>query len=90
MKKKILSFCLCALCCFSCFGITTYAKSVTKSYRFDRNLFTGTVMNFHGYKYISVPAAAYLYNTHTSVVGSGWNYNRYQVTNIYKSGNTLY
>lgn len=90
MKKKILIFCLFTICCFSCFGITAYAKSVTKSYRFDRNLYIGQAMNFHNYKYITVPSGAYLYNTQTTIVGSGWNYNRYQVINIYKSGNTLY
>ena len=62
------------------------AVSVLKTYRYDWNTYYRSSMNYHKHSYINVPSWSRYYSYSEYKVGSGWNYDRYEVINYYSGG----
>lgn len=62
-----------------------HTQSVLKSYKYDHNIFSGSVSNPFDLKYIYVADDARLYNTIDTTISSGWNYIRSEVVHYYKN-----
>ena len=62
------------------------AVSVLKTYRCDWNTYYKTSMNCQRYNYINHLLWSHYYSYSEYKVGSGWNYNRYEVINYYSGG----
>ncbi|WP_409441118.1 hypothetical protein [Lentilactobacillus hilgardii] len=60
--------------------------NVVKSYRFNRNKFTGNDSDFSDYRYERIPSSSHETSYRNSKIGGGWNYNRYQHVNYYSGG----
>ena len=68
------------------FQSSVSAVTVTKSYRYDWNTYYKTSMNCQKYNYINT-LLWYRYDSYFEYkVGSGLNYNRYEVLNYYSGG----
>ena len=86
MKKSSKVVLLASLLSIGLFQSSVSAKSVLKSYRYDWNIFYRSSMNFHGYRYRYIPEWSHYYSYSEYKVGSGWNYDRYEVINYYTGG----
>ena len=62
------------------------AVSVLKIYRYDWNTCYISDMNYHEYRYTNIPEWSHYYSYSEYKVGSGLNYNRYEVLNYYSVG----
>ncbi|HGK0559502.1 TPA: hypothetical protein ACJY0H_001105 [Streptococcus pneumoniae] len=60
--------------------------SVLKTYRYDWNIYYKSSMNYHRYSYTNDPSWFRYYSYSEYPVGSGWNYDRYEVLNYYSGG----
>ena len=86
MKRKVKVIFATLLCALGIVTTTVSAVSVTKSYRYDWNVYTSTDMNYHNYQYVNIPSwSSYSYRDHYKV-GGDWNYNRYEVVLHYTGG----
>ncbi len=43
-------------------------------------------MNFHGFRYKNIPEWSSYYSYSEYKVGGGWNYDRYEVLNLFSGG----
>ena len=67
------------------FQSSVSAVSILKTYRYDWNIYYKSSMNYHRYSYTNDPSWFRYYSYSEYPVGSGWNYDRYEVLN-YSSG----
>ena len=68
------------------FQSSVSAVTVTKSYKYDWNTVWEYSTNYHGHQYARIPSW-YRYDSYSEYkIGSGWNYNRYEVLNYYSVG----
>ncbi|MBC9708625.1 MAG: hypothetical protein H9W80_05170 [Enterococcus sp.] len=58
-------------------------KNVVSSYRYDYNHYYNQKMNYHNYKYRTVPDRAKYSRTNYYTVGGAWNHTRYEVVSIW-------
>ena len=86
MKKTAKVVLLASLLSVSLVQSSVSAVSVLKSYRYDWNTYYRTSMNYHRHRYINVPSSSRYYSYTEYKVGSGWNYDRYEVLNYYSGG----
>lgn len=86
MKKSVKVVLLASLLSLGLFQSSVSAKSVLKGYRYDWNTFYRTSMNFHGFRYKNIPEWSYYYSYSEYKVGGGWNYDRYEVLNLFSGG----
>lgn len=85
MKKLAKVVLLASLLSVGLFQSSVSAKTVLKSYRYDWNTYYKYSMNYHAYDYKVIPSQSRYDSYSEYKVGSGWNYNRYEVIN-YSSG----
>ena len=83
MKKSAKVVLLASLLSLGLFQSSVSAKSVLKSYRYDWNLFYKSSMNFHGFIYKDIPEWSYYYSYSEYRVDGDWNYDRYEVVNLF-------
>lgn len=58
---------------------------VEKYYKIDKNRITNKFTNKHDIEMLEVPSTAEFINDKKELISSGWNYDRYKVTNFYQS-----
>ncbi|CJD58127.1 Uncharacterised protein [Streptococcus pneumoniae] len=86
MRKSAKVVLLASLLSVGLFQSSVSAVSVLKTYRYDWNTFYRSSMNYHKHSYINVPEWSRYYSYSEYKVGSGWNYDRYEVLNYYSGG----
>ncbi len=77
---------LASLLSIGLFQSSVSAVRVTKSYWYDWNTVWEYGTNYHNHQYISIPSWSRYYSYSEYKIGSGWNYDRYEVINYYSGG----
>ena len=68
------------------FQSSVSAVTVTKSYKYDWNTVWEYSTNYHDHQYARIPSW-YRYDSYSEYkVGSGWNYDCYEILNYYSRG----
>lgn len=63
---------------------TVSAKTVVHQYNYDWNRFTGSLSNYHAFRYRNIPDSQNYTHTSQKVIFHGWNFIRYEATNNYR------